>query len=213
VTARERCALLDGTQQSGFRRRTWRCSVHAEANFVAMSFDTFVQPCRYAETAAIEGSQSESLTAAEERAVRSILARVCPGGPDEHHCWVVNIGDGGRAEVFGKDLRKGCMFALRGLTPDLVQLMFDILVAGNWVLLPAQESRARSPPRYHAIRRVPQGRRPEIVRRSLDGGMRPNAHGVRAANGDKAPRAVRRSRRPTIEASTIPGRAAPRGMD
>jgi hypothetical protein len=112
--------------------------VHAEAKLAAMSFDIFFQPCRFTETA-VGASHNEPLTAVEERAVRSILARACPHGPDDHHCWAFGVGDGGHAEVFGGNLGEGCMFAVNRMTPDLVQLMFDILVGGNWVMLPAQE--------------------------------------------------------------------------
>jgi hypothetical protein len=126
-----------------------------------MSLDVFFQTCRFGGIA--EGEQSnEPLTAAEEKAVRNILARVCPSGPDEHHCWVVQVGDGGSAEVFGKDLSEGCMFAVRGLTPGLVQMMFDLLVAGNWVMLPAQDGPGAIAASMDAVRGVPDGF-PQVV--------------------------------------------------
>jgi hypothetical protein len=121
-----------------------------------MSFDVFFQPCRFG--CITEGEQSnEPLTAVEEQAVRNLLAHACPSGPDEHHCWVVQVGDGGSAEVFGKDLSAACMFALHDFTPDLVQLMFDLLVAGNWVMLPAQDGPGAIAASVDALRGVPDG--------------------------------------------------------
>jgi hypothetical protein len=130
----------------------------------ALSFDVFFQPCRFAETAV-----AGPITAAEERAVRSILARACPGGPDEHHCWAVSVGDGGNAEVFGQDLRNGCMFALRVMTRDLVQLMFDVLVAGNWVMLPAQEEARAIAVSRGAVHRIPDGFPELVICESVEG--------------------------------------------
>jgi hypothetical protein len=54
------------------------------------------------------------------------------------------------------------MFALRGVTPALVRLMFDILVAGNWVILPALEGSGAIAATMDAIRGVPEGF-PDIV--------------------------------------------------
>jgi hypothetical protein len=47
--------------------------------------------------------------------------------------------DGGSAEVFANELSTGCMVALRGITPDLLKFLFDMLEAGKWVMLPTIE--------------------------------------------------------------------------
>jgi hypothetical protein len=78
------------------------------------------------------------------------------------------VGDGGSAEVFGKDISEGCMFALRGLTPDLVQLMFDLLVAGNWVMLPAQDGPGAIAASMGALRGAPDGFPKVVICESAD---------------------------------------------
>jgi hypothetical protein len=72
-------------------------------------------------------------------AVRKVFERAKARGPDEFGCYVVEFGDGGEAEVFGSDLGDGCMVALRGLTPDLLGFLFDLLGAADWVMFPAME--------------------------------------------------------------------------
>jgi hypothetical protein len=73
------------------------------------------------------------------QAVREILVAARARGPDEFGCFVVELGDGGGAEVFATNLEAGCMVAVRGITPDLLRFLFDLLTAANWVLLPAME--------------------------------------------------------------------------
>ncbi len=113
-----------------------------------MSFDLFFQPCRFSGKPVVKkhpftgearsGLPREPLSAAEMKAVRQVLKRVTQG-PDEHGCYIVQLDDGGGAEVFADDLKTGCMVALRGMTPNLLQFLFDLLKAGNWVMLPAME--------------------------------------------------------------------------
>lgn len=114
-----------------------------------MSFDIFFQPCRFTGTQVVKTnpftgesqsfSSNEPLNDAELKAVRQVLKQANAHGPDEHACYVVQLGDGGGAEIFGDQLATGCMAALRGMTPDLIQFLFDLLKAGNWVMLPAME--------------------------------------------------------------------------
>jgi hypothetical protein len=114
-----------------------------------MSFDIFYQPCRFGGkpvkrknplTGKVESVlPSEPLTTAELKAVRGVLKQADTQGPDEFGCFIVELKDRGRAEVFGSDLAEGCMVALRGLTPDIVKFLFDLLKAGNWVMCPAME--------------------------------------------------------------------------
>ena len=114
-----------------------------------MSFDIFFQPCRFTGTQVVKTnpftgeSQSfpsnEPLNDAELKAVRQVLKQANADGSDEDACYVVQLGDGGGAEIFGDQLETGCMAALHGMTPDLIQFLFDLLRAGNWVMLPVME--------------------------------------------------------------------------
>jgi hypothetical protein len=114
-----------------------------------MSFDIFFQTARFSEQPVVEKNPftgealtvlpEEPLSAAEVKAVQRVLQRVQAQGPDEHGCYVVELEDGGVAEVFADELNAGCMVALRGITPRLVYFLFDLLQAGNWVMLPATE--------------------------------------------------------------------------
>jgi hypothetical protein len=114
-----------------------------------MSFDLFFQACRSGTqpverknpvTGEVQTSVPvEPLSAEDVRAIRGVLARAGAREPDEFGCFVVELGDGGGAEVFARDLANGCMVALRGLTPDLLQFLYDLLAAARWVLLPAME--------------------------------------------------------------------------
>jgi hypothetical protein len=114
-----------------------------------MSFDLFYQPCRSG-TESVERKNPftgqiqtslpvEPLSAEDVRAIQAVSAGVSARGPDEFGCFVVELGDGGGAEVFASDLETGCMVALRELTPDLLRFLYDLLAAANWVLLPAME--------------------------------------------------------------------------
>jgi hypothetical protein len=114
-----------------------------------LSFDIFFQTCRVAAQPVVKKSTftgeaetvlpEEPLSAAEVQAVRKVLEKVQAQGPDEHGCYVVELEDGGGAEVFADKLQTGCMVALREITPSLLHFLFDLLKAGNWVMLPAME--------------------------------------------------------------------------
>jgi hypothetical protein len=114
-----------------------------------MSFDIFFQPCRFTGSPVVKKNPftgdprsvlpNEPLSATELKAVQHVLKRANAHGPDEHGCYVVQLDDGGGAEVFGSELATGCMVALGGMTVDLLQFLFDLLKAGNWVMLPAME--------------------------------------------------------------------------
>jgi hypothetical protein len=117
-----------------------------------MSFDIFYQPCRYGgKPVKIENrftgkvvSQipNAPLTAAELRAVQGILKKTKAQGPDEFGSYSISLRDGGEAEVNGTDLASGCMVAVRGMTSDLIQFLYDLLKAGNWVMRPVMEESA-----------------------------------------------------------------------
>jgi hypothetical protein len=114
-----------------------------------MSFDLFFQPCRFSggtveKTNPFNGEIesipfNESLSATELRAVERVLKEAGADSPAEDGCYVVKVGDGGEAEVWASNLGSSCMVALRGITPNLMQFLFDLLIAGNWVMLPAME--------------------------------------------------------------------------
>src|SRR5262249_55668300 len=113
------------------------------------SFDIFFQTSRFSAKPVVKKNPftgeaqsvcpQEPLTAAEVKAVRQLLKRVAAQGPDEHGCYVVQFDDGGGAEVYADKLKDGCMVAIGGMTPALAGFLFDLLKAGNWVMLPAME--------------------------------------------------------------------------
>ena len=114
-----------------------------------MSFDIFFQPCRSG-TGLVErenpltgemqtGAPVEPLSDEEVRAIRGVLAASGSHGPDEFGCYVIDLADGGDAEVYGGDPETGVMVALRSLTPNLLRFLFNLLEAADWVMLPAME--------------------------------------------------------------------------
>jgi hypothetical protein len=112
-----------------------------------MSFDLHFQPCRFDGTTEQRYNpftkqlqdvpRNEPLSPAEVSAVLDVLERAGADGPDEEGCHVVRLADGAHVEIFAKDLASGCMVAIRGagVTPSLAKLLFDVMVAGRWVLL------------------------------------------------------------------------------
>lgn len=114
-----------------------------------MSFVIFFQPCRFSgepvkQKNPFTGEEqslvpNESLTPAEENAVRVVLKHANAKGPDDFGYYVVETDDGCGAEVCASNLRDSCMVSVRGLTPGLVRFLFDLLKAGNWVMVPAME--------------------------------------------------------------------------
>ena len=114
-----------------------------------MSFDIFFAPCRYGSKPVKQKNPftgkeesvlpNETLTVAELEAVRELLKRANAPAPDAYGCYFVEFDDGGGAEIFGRDLSKGCMVAVRGITPIFLQFLIDLLKAGNWVMCPAME--------------------------------------------------------------------------
>jgi hypothetical protein len=114
-----------------------------------MSFDIFFMPCRYGtkpvkQKNTVTGREesvlpNEPLTTAQLQAVREVLKKAAAPRSDDFGCYVVEFDDGGGADVFGRDLSNGCMVAVRGITPKLMQFLIDLLKAGNWVMCPAME--------------------------------------------------------------------------
>ena len=86
----------------------------------------------------------DGLTADECAAVSKLLANAKAKGPDQLGCWVVKFRDGGGAEVFldnldGSGTCEGCMVSISGITPNLVNFIYDLARVGNMVMTPVTE--------------------------------------------------------------------------
>jgi hypothetical protein len=86
----------------------------------------------------------DGLTADECAAVSKLLANAKAKGPDQLGCWVVKFRDGGGAEVFldnldGSGTCEGCMVSISGITPNLVNFIYDLARVGNMVMTPVIE--------------------------------------------------------------------------
>lgn len=110
-----------------------------------MSFDIHFQPCRFDGTTSrqtnpftgepCDVANSGTLTDAEVKAVVRVL-EAAGAKRDADGSFVLRASDGTSFELFG-DLASGCMLAVRGagITPSLAKLLFEVLVAGDWVLV------------------------------------------------------------------------------
>lgn len=143
-----------------------------------MSFDIFFQPCRYG-TELVEQRNpvtgqvksvlpNEPLTPAELQAVQSVLDRVTIHRPNKSGCHVVGVEDDGKAEVFGDDLGSGCMVALRGITPALLQFLIDLLRAGNWSMVAVMDDIVAIVSSLESVKSVPDDFPKIIVCNSAD---------------------------------------------
>ena len=111
-----------------------------------MSFDLLFRPYRLRDTPVEQKNPftgqvqsflpTEPLTPAEIAAVGRVLRQSAARGPDEYGCSVIELEDGGTAELFGEQLQEGCMVAVRGLTPALLQFLYALLRAADWVIVP-----------------------------------------------------------------------------
>ncbi len=143
-----------------------------------MSFDIFFQPCRFGATPVEKQNRLtgqtkpvlpiEPLTAEEVRAVQAVLDKATTHGPDKFGCHVVRFQDGGGAEVFAKNLETGCMVAVRGITPGLLQFLIDLLKAGNWSMIPAMEDVVVIVSAVESVKGVPDGFPERVVCDSAD---------------------------------------------
>jgi hypothetical protein len=114
-----------------------------------VSFDIFFRPCHFGGkpvkrrnpfTGQIQSAlPNEPLSASELMAMGKVLPEAKARGPDQDGCYLVELGDGGRAEVFGLGSEGGCMVSVQGMTPVLSQLLHDLLAAADWIMLPAME--------------------------------------------------------------------------
>jgi hypothetical protein len=131
-----------------------------------MSFDIFFKPCRFESRLVEKKNQRtgetrlvhpvEPLTAAELDAVRAVLTKATTHGPDKFDCHVVGFKDGGTAEVFASNLDMGCMVAVRGITPDFLQFLLDLVKAGNWSMIAAMEDSAVVVSALESVKNAPE---------------------------------------------------------
>jgi hypothetical protein len=143
-----------------------------------MSFDIFFQPCRFGRTPIETWDQftgksrpvfpNEPLTASELQAVQAVLDKAAVHRPDNTACHAVRVEDGGRAEVFARDLGNGCMVAVRGITPGLLGFLLELLTAGNWSMIPTMEDTVAIVPSLEAVKSVPDDFPTTIVCNSAD---------------------------------------------
>ena len=86
----------------------------------------------------------DGLSDAERAAVLDLLRAAGANAPDEFGCYIVKTPDGGSAEVFaaglgGPEQCDGFMVAMRGLTPELVGLLWKLCRDGNMSAMPVME--------------------------------------------------------------------------
>lgn len=116
----------------------------------AVGAELLFQPCRFDGprvrlrnpfTGKDEELIQNEISAAEADAVRALIVSACgapgvdmEGGAAER--FVFRDDDGASAEIYVDRLVLGCMFEVsgRGMTRSLANLLFDVLVAGNWTL-------------------------------------------------------------------------------
>ena len=112
-----------------------------------MSFDVHFQPCRFDGTTEKKNNpftgtvqeypRNAPITEGEAQAVLRVV-EAAGAIRQADRTYVLSLADGARCEIYGlSNLDDGCMFAIRGagITPLLAKLLFDVLVAGNWVML------------------------------------------------------------------------------
>jgi hypothetical protein len=130
-----------------------------------MSFDIFFQPCRFS-SKSVDKKQAKSSTTkstveverlgtAELEAVQRTIERWTIQGPDKFSCHIIGVEDGGEAEVFTDDFGTGCMIALRGITPGMLQFLIDLLKAGNWGMIPVMEDLVVIVPSLESLKNLP----------------------------------------------------------
>jgi hypothetical protein len=82
----------------------------------------------------------EPLTDSELEAVRGIMRRAGAPEPGAHGHSLVRFQDRRSATVWWDGREEGCMVSLRrGLSPDCLQFLLDLLKAAEWVMFPTKE--------------------------------------------------------------------------
>ena len=142
-----------------------------------MSFDIYYQTCNLGTgtarrknpfTGAIESVPiDDGLSVSERAAVETLLRSSGATGPDQFGCYVLDLPDGGSAEVFARGLGgaepfDGLMVAARSLTLGLASFLWELCRAGNMVAMPVMEEEVAAVASEAQRARV-QSRWPEAV--------------------------------------------------
>jgi hypothetical protein len=109
----------------------------------------------------------DGLTAGELSAVKDLLSQFNATGPDDFGCYVIHTRDGGSAELFAEELTgtdpcEGSIAAVRAITPELLQFLYDLGRVGNMVIIPIMEETVFAVSSEQQRQRV-QSRWPEAV--------------------------------------------------
>ncbi|MBN9517118.1 hypothetical protein J0H58_01145 [bacterium] len=125
----------------------------------------------------------DGLSDAERATVRDMLRAAGADAPDEFGCYAVEVPDGGAAEVFasglvGPEPCDGFMVSLRGMTPGMARLLWELCRDGNMAATPVMEDEVVVVASEAQLRRV-QARwpgavvvgSPDELGRLLDGGI------------------------------------------
>lgn len=123
---------------------------------------------------------NQPLTAEEVEAVHGVLRRAKGGGPDENGNYDIALEDGVSARFHARALPWGCTLWIEGskAPPSLAKLVFDLLVAGDWVarhIATNGESIARS---MDSVRGTRGSFGPTVVVESVDDLQFILAHGL-----------------------------------
>lgn len=83
-----------------------------------------------------EVANTEALSTSERDAVLALLLGAGASEPDAQGIRELRLPDGAYATIHTQSLDRSCAFFIRGagLTEPLVRLLYDVLVAGRWVL-------------------------------------------------------------------------------
>ncbi len=142
-----------------------------------MSFDLHFQPCRFDGTTEKRFNPftkqlqdvpcNEALSPDEVSAVLDVLK--CAGAEKiEERCLIVRFADGSSVELFTENFAEGCMVSIRGagVTPALAKFLFDVMVAGRWVLLGEED--VMLAPSLDCLRNTPKSFGQVVVAHSPD---------------------------------------------
>ena len=83
--------------------------------------------------------------------VRAVLAKEGNSGPDSFGFYLVGFADGSHVEfnaggLDGSKAFSGCAFHIRGMSPLLIQFVFDIAEAGDFVIFNCQGNGSKNSP-------------------------------------------------------------------
>jgi hypothetical protein len=113
-----------------------------------MSFDIFFNPCRLGTekvemknpfTKTVESVFPHELDDQDLKRVQAVLKKFHAGEPDSFDRFVVPLEDGHFVEVFGADIKRGCMIAVRGFSPVLLEFLVELLKAAKWIMMPMMD--------------------------------------------------------------------------